>query len=407
VKAASSLLILVSLTFAVPMLADGDGENDHRPPTVSYSLSGTLSGSGWYASQVTATLSCTDNGHRPTTLRTSLDGGAYSTYTDPITVSASGTHTLAYRCTDQSGNLASGSIPFKIDLTAPQVTISPAGLLGSNGWYRSSVSITGSATDTVSGIDATRNTHSVDNAPFTSGWSTSVSTDGVHTVRLRATDLAGNTGEAGATVRIDQTPPATAASVSGNPAPGGAYYVPATVTLSATDATSGVAASEYSLDGGASWRAYGGPFSVSDGGLATMQYRSRDQAGNLEQVGSVSFQVRTCSLTPELAWQGGLASAAPYAMPAGGTLSIRFTWETCSGFIHDESVVVQVVDLAQPAYPVTAGVYGSDVSIDDATGEYRMDFTPSFYGVLPGTSLEVQVYLGGTLAGTAQVVVQP
>jgi hypothetical protein len=66
----------------------------------------------------------------------------------------------------------------------------------------------------------------------------------------------------------------------------------AKVTLSAADEEggSGVARTEYRLDGG-DWTAYAEPFTVTAPGDHTVEYRSVDEAGNQEEVKSLSFTV--------------------------------------------------------------------------------------------------------------------
>jgi beta-xylosidase len=71
-------------------------------------------------------------------------------------------------------------------------------------------------------------------------------------------------------VRVDDVPPTVSATSSG---PFGR-----TVTVSASDAESGIAGREYRLDDGA-WQAYAGPFEV-DGGAHTVAFRTADVAGN-------------------------------------------------------------------------------------------------------------------------------
>ncbi len=84
-------------------------------------------------------------------------------------------------------------------------------------------------------------------------------------------------------MRIDTTAPTTtsdaAASYSGN----------AVITLSASDAGSGVASTEYRLDAGA-WTE-GTSASTSVGGPHTIQWRSTDALGNTEQTRSATFDV--------------------------------------------------------------------------------------------------------------------
>ena len=74
----------------------------------------------------------------------------------------------------------------------------------------------------------------------------------------------------------DTTPPTTTAS--GVPA---TWAKTATITLTASDDLSGVASTEYRLQGAASWTAYGAPF-PAPAGASTYEYRSTDVAGNVE-----------------------------------------------------------------------------------------------------------------------------
>jgi hypothetical protein len=106
---------------------------------------------------------------------------------------------------------------------------------------------------------------------------------------------------------------------------------------------------------------------------------------------------------PSVGWNSPLNATAAYNMAAGSALPISFRWGTCDSFLHDESVIVLVVDQAAPDFPVTAYVYGYDILIDDGHQSYSVTFDSSWYGVAAGSNLEVQVYIGGALAGTAPV----
>jgi plastocyanin len=75
--------------------------------------------------------------------------------------------------------------------------------------------------------------------------------------------------------------------------PGPTYDGPVTLTLTASDAASGVTGSEYRVDGG-EWTAYNPvtPPVVSDPGSHTLDYRSTDQAGNVEEPPeTVAFEI--------------------------------------------------------------------------------------------------------------------
>src|SRR5690606_24732864 len=121
---------------------------------------------------------------------------------------------------------------------------------------------------------------------------------GTHTVRYRATDRAGNVSEEKsvqftvvAAPPKDTTPPVTGVSVEGDRNSDGAYIGNAKVTVSAADeGGSGVAAIEYSLDGGP-YLAYTQPVIVDRAGRHTLTYRASDKAGNTSEALSVSFTV--------------------------------------------------------------------------------------------------------------------
>ncbi|HIQ22917.1 MAG TPA: hypothetical protein EYH34_16955, partial [Planctomycetes bacterium] len=176
------------------------------------------------------------------------------------------------------------------DREPPSTTASPSGTVGSGGWYRSDVQVTLSATDAWSGVASTE--YRVDGG----GWQTyagpfTVTGEGGHTVEYRSTDNAGNTEPARTlTLQIDTTPPATTADLSGTLGQGGWYVSDVRVSLSAVDGTSGVAVTEYRIDGGL-WHVYHGPFTVSGDGSHTVEYRSTDNAGNAEDTRSVSVPI--------------------------------------------------------------------------------------------------------------------
>ena len=81
-----------------------------------------------------------------------------------------------------------------------------------------------------------------------------------------------------------------------------------TVTLSASDNCSGVSATEYSTNGGATWQPYNGAFAFSTEGITTILYRSTDRATNSETSHSVTLKIDTSapsltlSATPSVIW---------------------------------------------------------------------------------------------------------
>jgi hypothetical protein len=91
----------------------------------------------------------------------------------------------------------------------------------------------------------------------------------------------------------DQTAPVTTAAL--NPAaPNGSngwYTSDVTVSLTVYDNVSGVAKTEYSLDGGTAWQTYTAPVTFSQDGRYTVSYRSTDNAGNVEAAKTIGFKL--------------------------------------------------------------------------------------------------------------------
>ncbi|MGP3986039.1 OmpL47-type beta-barrel domain-containing protein [Streptomyces sp. 3N207] len=88
----------------------------------------------------------------------------------------------------------------------------------------------------------------------------------------------------------DTTPPQTSATVEGDKDEAGNYLGSATVTVTASDAGSGVDTVEYALGSG-DFQPYTAPVTVTDPGTHTVRYRAKDKAGNTAEEKAVSFTV--------------------------------------------------------------------------------------------------------------------
>src|SRR4029453_7065780 len=78
---------------------------------------------------------------------------------------------------------------------------------------------------------------------------------------------------------------------SGQNGQNGWYRSAVTVTLGASDNCSGVARTEFSSDGGATWEAYTSSLSIVSDGVRTIHYRSVDNAGNVEAARSLTLRI--------------------------------------------------------------------------------------------------------------------
>lgn len=171
------------------------------------------------------------------------------------------------------------------DALAPEVTLTTTGVAGAEGWFVSPVTIRAAAID-----DHDQRT-TIDFAVGDAPWRTTtdvraveetLSEDGEHTVRARATDAAGNVSEVGSTtVRIDTVRPTVTGALDA-----GAR----TVSAEAADRGSGIARVEYAIDAPTAWTAYTEPVAV-DEQPHRLLLRARDAAGNVSLTASVDVPI--------------------------------------------------------------------------------------------------------------------
>ncbi|WP_158560753.1 DUF7594 domain-containing protein [Paenibacillus contaminans] len=189
-----------------------------------------------------------------------------------------------------------------------------------NDWYVTGVKASLIAADDKSGVAAT--VYSLDGGTSWQPYSAPLSfdQDGRYSIEYRSTDNAGNEEAANLSrLDIDMTPPVTTASVSPAQPDGlrNKYVQPVTVTLSASDAWSGVAATEFSLDNGSTWQPYANPIIVAQDGEHRLLYRSTDQAGHVELEKTIAFHIDMTVPTAAVAY----STTAPTNQPVIATIT--------------------------------------------------------------------------------------
>ncbi len=179
---------------------------------------------------------------------------------------------------------------FGPDSVPPVASASLSGTKGAADWFVSPVNVTLTATDDSSGVAAIHfrtdgGAWQVYANPVT------VPGEGSHSIEYYATDLAGNNESTHTvTFHIDTVAPVTSAQVTGTLAGDGSYLSSVTVTLTASDATSGVQSEQYRVDGG-SWRTYSVPFALGGNGTHVLDYFATDVAGIAENVRGQSIWI--------------------------------------------------------------------------------------------------------------------
>ena len=249
---------------------------------------------GWHTSPVTLNLSASDAGSGVSRILVAVDGGALAPWSGNLTL-GEGVHEVAFQAVDLAGRVeALRTVQLKVDLTAPVLSNATAGTLGNAGWFVSAVNLTLGAADATSGV--ANLTASVDGGPHAAVNGTlRLATTGAHAVVVRATDLAGLLMEETLTVKVDLAAPVATASLSGGANGFGWRASAPTVTLSATDAGSGVALIRYALDGAAP-QDYAAPFSVPEG-FHNLSFFAVDVAG-LVQAAAAPLPVKVDLTNP-------------------------------------------------------------------------------------------------------------
>jgi hypothetical protein len=226
---------------------------DKTPPTIVGSASPAPNGNGWNNTNVTVSFACTDT----------LSG--VGTCSAPVTLGEGAGQSAKGTATDVAGNTASATVSnINVDKTPPTLSGAPTGSPNASGWYNHAVTIHWTCADALSGVD-----------PATCPTDSVISVEGAAQQLSRSvSDLAGNTTTATSpAVNIDLTAPVTSATTTVHP-------TNVTVQLTATDNLSGVAKTEYSVDGGATQ--VGTSVTISGTGSHTLTYFSVDNAGNVE-----------------------------------------------------------------------------------------------------------------------------
>ncbi|RTE10847.1 OmpL47-type beta-barrel domain-containing protein [Paenibacillus whitsoniae] len=194
-----------------------------------------------------------------------------------------------------------------------------------------------------------------------------------YTFKVIAGDNAGNWSAQGLTAIIktaDATPPITTLNLMPSQPDGqnGWYVHPVAVTLSAFDNFSGVAKTEYSLDGGSTWQAYVAPVTLSQDGKYTVNYRSTDNAGNVEPVHTISFFLDSMAPEANLTQSGHNVGDMPVDMPVAFELA---STDSMSG-VNEQTLVLDGVAISSgqaiPAGSLKVGAHTIAYRVSDVAG---------------------------------------
>ncbi|NYJ20863.1 hypothetical protein HNR05_002654 [Leifsonia psychrotolerans] len=345
---------------------------------------------------------------------------SYQFLVDDPAISATGQVILRF-ANDESGRNYDPSIADVwvtapgADVTAPVVTADVVALagVGSNGWLRGPARVTLTGHDDRAGALAIE--QRIGDGPWASyGEPILVEQSGRSEIAFRGTDAAGLIGET-QTVRvlIDSDAPVTTATVS--PEGGaGTTTEPVSVALAARDQTSGIARTQYRLDGGRWADVAGSAVTVATEGEHTLTFRSTDIAGNREAEQTIPITIAlpefVDTVKPTVAVQ--ISNAGNTGWYRAGATAVVIAEDADSGVASIEYSLNGGAWLAfADGIPLPDGSYTLRYRATDAAGnqsevgsrQVRVDGgVPQLWGTIAADG-RVTVVASDTLSGVDQI----
>lgn len=290
---------------------------------------------------------------------------------------------------------------------APVISAATTPAPNAAGWNTGAATVVATATDD-SGVAPTV-TYSVDGAAAVeSAAGVQVTGDGTHAVTVVATDAAGTGATQVVTVSIDGAKPVVTATADPSAR---------TVTAAATDATSGVASLEFSLDAGATWAPYTAPIAAS-AARTEVWTRATDVAGNVSVPSSVVVDAVSAGAIATIIATTDPGAGGWYrqnvllqlAVPAGVTAKIQYrvaggAWKTYSKSISLSTAGENLVDhrLLRDAVVVPGTDGTATVRIDKTAPKSTVLSTPSTRTGSPRNPVTLQLSATDAHSGVQRV----
>ncbi|MBN2228585.1 MAG: hypothetical protein JW779_03255 [Candidatus Thorarchaeota archaeon] len=387
---------------------------DNTAPSSIHTFIGNMGDNDWFVSIVAVELSSSDAGSGVSAIFYSLDAGPATEYVGSFDVTVEGFHNLEYWVVDNLGNVEAPqkSADFKIDTVAPEsiASLTPAIPNGLANWYISPIGVVLSFSDDTSGVCETY--YRVNGAAwikYESGLS--FIEDGVYLLEFWSSDFAGNQESTqSVSFTLDQTSPITSHSICEPKFSIDPTYIKTVtpITLEAVDNLAGVARTEYRINMGV-WIEYLIPFYITEFGYHTINYRSIDVAGNLEDYHSFDVIVNAVELTyigevvgdysDPTQLQAQLVDIATQELISGKVIYFILGAQSTSAVTDEFGIATASMIINQPAgvYTVVSTFNAdSEFSFCDDSASYTIEketAIPEYTGstVVPTTSDEITI----------------
>ncbi|MBP6209774.1 MAG: Ig-like domain repeat protein [Anaerolineales bacterium] len=289
---------------------------DTVTPKISTSISGSNGTIGWYVSNVTVSPVAQDAESGVALLEIKIDNEEW-VKAEEVHTFFEGVHNYQIRATDIAGNITESSIrTLKVDTITPVINVSIKGVSGINGWYVSKVEVTSTAYDGNSGVS------SLDFVVDAGVWEKYTSplgfTDGVHTVKFRVTDYAGNVTETlSKEIKVDTYTPFVSLKIDGTSGFNGWFVSPVTIEPIVNDSVSGVASVQVAVDDGG-WAVVNNSIPFGEG-VHTYQFKVVDGAGNSIIIPAQNLKVDTIAPIIEMTKRLSLGETVDYHLMDHGS----------------------------------------------------------------------------------------
>ena len=367
-----------------PLSHDAITIYDPASPTTAASTDG-VPAPLWNDHAVAVTLMASDDTSGISSILYQLNDRPWSEYTSAFSITTEGCHTVQYYSVDAAGNIGNvGSLSVNIDLSDPILTItSPTA-----GSYSRSSTISWTTSD-VSGIEMTE--ISIDGISWSTVYGTSTTLDlddGANVIHVRVMDKVGQETTASVSFFIDTSGPSLTMTSPSE----GSFLSNGSVTISwaASDALSGIAHYQVSIDGCTWMTTFTKYFTFSglQDGEWVAYVRAYDAVGNIKEA-SVSFTVDTIAPTM-------INSPTGNGVDVDASVMVEFSEAM------DKSTVLIIINgietaiswngndaIASPTFLESNGIYAVTVKGQDLVGN-EVEGSWTFHTVETG-------YISGTL----------
>jgi hypothetical protein len=225
-----------------------DWKYDASLPTSDLQVNGTVGANGWYVSNVNISPLGSDAVSGLASNEVSINGGTWQSSAN----FSDGVYQIQAHSLDNAGwETLSLAQKIQVDTVKPDLVITPTGIQGNKGYFRSAVTISLVGNDATSGIAQLE--YSLDGGDWVTGDTLTISADGDHSLEGRATDNAGNQTLKAIAIHIDKIPPVAKFIM---PPEGATTTVQGAISFGGDiyDVGSGVEHVELSLDEGKTWK---------------------------------------------------------------------------------------------------------------------------------------------------------